>query len=140
VALLLAHTQGTALALYYAASSIVAGGLAGLFLLAFLSDRANSRGAMAGIVVNIIFTIWATLTGGSHPLVKAQSFAFPWHEYMTGVVGHILLVTVGYTVSRVLPASTVLAREMTIWAWMDRRQKSASAESQVGVLRRAENH
>jgi solute:Na+ symporter, SSS family len=41
VALRLSTTQGSALALYYTATAIVAGGLAGLFLLAFLCRRAG---------------------------------------------------------------------------------------------------
>jgi SSS family solute:Na+ symporter len=124
VALILAHTPGTALALYYAVASIVAGGLAGLFLLAFLSDRANSRGALAGILANIVFTIWATLTGGSHALLKLKGFSYPWHEYMTGVVGHVLLVAIGYLVSRGFSGSTSDARELTIWVWLGRKQQS----------------
>jgi hypothetical protein len=41
IAWVLAHMPGAALALYYAATSIVAGGLAGIFLLSFLCARGN---------------------------------------------------------------------------------------------------
>ena len=56
------HTQGQALALYYTITAIVAGGLAGLFLLAFLCREATRDGAIAGLIVNLIFTAWATFT------------------------------------------------------------------------------
>src|SRR5580704_3462212 len=62
VAIRLSHSQGTALSLYYTITAIVAGGLAGLFLLAFLFARATRKGAIAGIVANLIFTVWAILT------------------------------------------------------------------------------
>ena len=123
VAWILAHIQGTALSLYYAASSLVAGGLAGLFLLAFLSERANTRGALAGIVANLVFTVWATLTGGSHKLVNLGRYSFPWHEYMTGVVGHVLVFAVGYLVSLSFPSSLNKGRNMTIRAWLELRKE-----------------
>ncbi len=43
VAMRLAHTQGSALSLYYTITAIVAGGLAGLFLLAFLMPPSHAR-------------------------------------------------------------------------------------------------
>ena len=54
--------KAVALSLYYTITAVVAGGLAGLFLLAFLMPRATRDGAIAGIVVSLIFTAWATFT------------------------------------------------------------------------------
>ena len=87
VAIRLAHTQGTALALYYLITALVAGGLAGLFLLAFLFPRATRAGAIAGIVANLVFTLWATLSL-DHKLAGMRNFTFPWHEYTVGAIGH----------------------------------------------------
>ena len=61
-AIRLAHSRETALALWYTVSAIVAGGLAGLFLLAFLSDRANRYGCYIGMAASLAFTLWAVLT------------------------------------------------------------------------------
>jgi SSS family solute:Na+ symporter len=118
----LAHSQGSALALWYAASSIVAGGLAGLFLLAFLSARATSTGALAGIVVSIVFSIWATLTYGSHPILSATRLRYPWHEYTIGAAGHLLLVATGILVSRMFPRRLRAAYPMTFWGWLEGRR------------------
>lgn len=54
MALVLAHSSGEALSLWFNVSAILSGGLAGLFLLAALSRRANSRGALLGIAACVI--------------------------------------------------------------------------------------
>ena len=58
----LAHTKGSALSMWFTVSAVASGGLAGLFLLAFLSSRASRRGVYAGIVASLIFTLWASFT------------------------------------------------------------------------------
>jgi SSS family solute:Na+ symporter len=117
VALKLASTQGSALALYYTITAIVAGGLAGLFLLAFLSHRAGKAAATVGIVANLIFTTWATLTmSGGHTL-NLHQWNYPWHEFSIGAIGNLLLLVTG------LLASFVFRREAsssghTLWSWL----------------------
>jgi SSS family solute:Na+ symporter len=121
VALKLAHTQGSALALYYTITAIVAGGLAGLFLLAFLVPRASRAGAIAGIVANLAFTVWATLTLGGKT-INLGRYNFPWHDYMIGALGHVILLTVGIAVSALAPAPT---STLTLWAWLQTRRAVA---------------
>jgi SSS family solute:Na+ symporter len=104
-ALALSHTQTPALSVWFSASSIVSGGLAGLFLLAFLSPRTNRRGVYAGIAACIGFTAWATLTMGEKRVLSLGHFNFPWHDYMIGAIGHVVLVVVGYTVSLLRPGA-----------------------------------
>jgi len=113
VALRLAHSQGTALSIYYTITAIVAGGLAGLFLLAFLFPRATRAGAIAGILANLVFTVWATLTLG-----HGGRYSFPWHEYMIGAIGHIILLVVGIAFSYLLPGGTPLYPDRTLWGWL----------------------
>ncbi|MFZ0760424.1 MAG: sodium:solute symporter, partial [Candidatus Sulfotelmatobacter sp.] len=88
-AIRLGHTQGTALALWYTISAIVAGGLAGLFLLGFLSTRANRHGAYLGIAASLLFTAWATLTLDGGRIVNLGKYNFPLHDFMIGAVGHV---------------------------------------------------
>ncbi len=112
VSMLLARSNGAALSLWYTLSAIVAGGLAGLFLLAFLSTRASRAGAYIGIAASLTFTAWATFTlGGS------GRFSFPYHSYMIGVIGHIILLTVGYGASFVFPNADPAAAKLTLWGW-----------------------
>jgi SSS family solute:Na+ symporter len=129
VALRLVHTQGGALQLYYTITAIVAGGLAGLFLLAFLFQRATREGAIAGIVANLLFTIWATLTLGGKT-INLGRWNFPWHDYMIGAVGHIILLLVGVVVSFCSPMKSVRAPEATFWGWK-RKHHNSTSESLV---------
>ncbi len=122
VALKLAHTQGSALALYYTVTGIVAGGLAGLFLLAFLVPRASHTAATAGIVANLIFTVWATLTLNGKTLDLGR-FNFSWHEYMIGAIGHMILLAVGLAVTALAPAPP---SSLTVGAWLRSRRDSAT--------------
>jgi SSS family solute:Na+ symporter len=66
IAALIAWKSERVLSLYYAVSSIISGGLAGLFALAFFSRRANERGVWCGLVAALFFTGWATLTSGKN--------------------------------------------------------------------------
>jgi SSS family solute:Na+ symporter len=120
VALKLAHSQGSALSLYYTMTAIVACGLAGLFLLAFLFRRATRKGVIAGIVANLVFTIWATLTLNGKT-VNLGRFNFPWHEYMIGAIGHIVLLVFGIGFSLILSDKTSNP-DLTLWGWLQRRK------------------
>lgn len=125
-AVILAHTRGSALSMWFAVSAIVSGGLAGLFILAFLSRRASSRGIYAGIGASLAFTIWAVLTRGANPLVNLAPFNFPWDDLMIGAVGHGVLVVIGYVASLLLPRrATPEERKavVTFWDWLRIRKE-----------------
>jgi SSS family solute:Na+ symporter len=123
-AIRLAHTHGTALSMWYTISAIVAGGLAGLFLLAFLSDRANRQGAYVGIGASLAFTFWATLTLNGGNVVDLGHYNFPLHDYMIGVIGHIVLLVVGYLTSFLFRAPNANANKLTLWGWLQRNPSS----------------
>ncbi|HEX3877386.1 MAG TPA: hypothetical protein VHW24_10390, partial [Bryobacteraceae bacterium] len=113
VATLLAHTNGTALSLWYTISAIAAGGLVGLFLLAFFVPRAGRRAAYAGITASLVFTAYATLTSENGKIWNLGHFNFPLHNYMIGVIGHAVLLTVGWLVSLLAPESESAAEGLT---------------------------
>jgi len=130
VSIRLAHTRGTALALWYTVSAIVAGGLAGLFLLGFLSTRANRSGAYLGIIASMIFTVWATLTLNGGSIVNLGKYNFPLHDFMIGAVGHLVLLVVGY-LSSFLFHDVSNKEELTLWGWLRRSPtRTAPAPSQ----------
>ncbi|SPE42143.1 SSS sodium solute transporter superfamily [Candidatus Sulfopaludibacter sp. SbA3] len=118
IATVLAHTNGTALGLWYTVSAIVAGGLAGLFLLAFLVARAGATAAYMGIGASLVFTTWATLTLDGGRLWDMGRFNFPLHNYMIGVIGHLVLVGIGSVACFFFPNRNLEAREMTLWGWL----------------------
>jgi solute:Na+ symporter, SSS family len=115
VALRLAHSQGSALSLYYTITAIVAGGLAGLFLLAFLVPKATRQGAVVGIVFSILVTSWGTLTAQGKMLDLGR-WNYTWHDYMLGAVGHLVLLITGIAASLLLPG-VPFAPELTWQGW-----------------------
>jgi solute:Na+ symporter, SSS family len=126
-ALGLAQTKGSALSMWFTVSALASGGLAGLFLLAFLTSRASRRGVYAGIVATLLFTVWASLTLPDKRVVDL-GFNFPWHDYMVGAIGHVVLFAVGYAASRVWPEKESVderLRHMTLWHWLRTRQDRA---------------
>lgn len=125
-AIQLGHTQGTALSLWYTISAIVAGGLAGLFLLGFLSTRANQQGAYLGIVASLMFTTWATLTLNGGSIVNLGKYNFPLHDYMIGAVGHLVLLVVGYLTSFLFHGAGENIEELTLWGWLRRSPSAAN--------------
>jgi SSS family solute:Na+ symporter len=120
MAMILAHSHGTALSLWYTASAIVAGGLAGLFFLAFLSTRANKQGAYIGIGACLIFTAWATLTLHGKQTIDLGRYNFPLHSYMIGVIGNIVIFAMGYAASFLFQRGEISKRQMTLWGWRER--------------------
>jgi len=126
VAYLLSKTSGGALSLYYAITAIVAGGLSGLFLLAFLNRKAGKTAALIGIAVNLIFTIWATLTMNGGKMLNLHQWNYPWHEFSIGAIGNLLLLFTGWM------AALLICRKdkdtenvLTLWDWLARRRQDS---------------
>jgi SSS family solute:Na+ symporter len=132
VALRLTSTHGSALALYYTATAIVAGGLAGLFLLAFLSRRAGTAAAWAGIVANLAFTAWATLTVNGGKMLDLGAWNYPWNEYTIGAVGNVLLLAVGLLVAGFFPLRAKASSPHTLWDWLAAEKHSHLHVIQLG--------
>ncbi len=133
-ALVLAQTSGSALSMWFTASAIASGGLAGLFLLAFVTSRATRRGVYAGICATLLFTAWASVTLPGKRIVDLGAFNFPWHDYMIGAIGHVILFIVGYLGSLVLPDKEAVderLREMTLWNWIKSRRAVGAAHAAV---------
>ncbi len=133
-ALLLAQTKGSALSMWFTVSAIASGGLAGLWALAFLTTRGSRRGVYFGIVVTLIFTIWASLTLPGKRVVNLGAWNFPWHDYMIGAIGHMLLFVFGYVGSLIWPdrdAAGERLRQITLWSWLRSQRAQAFAVRKV---------
>jgi SSS family solute:Na+ symporter len=124
-ALLLVQSKGSALSMWFVVSAIASGGLAGLFLLAFLLAGATRAGAYAGIAASTAFTVWAVLTKGAKPLINAGSFNFPFDELTIGAIGNIVLFVVGAAVSFITARHAVESAADpdagTLWHWLRTR-------------------
>lgn len=128
IAIIIALAGDRTLSLYFRVSSILTGGIAGLFILAFLSRRTNKGGIWAGIIVCLIFTGWATLTNGVDKLLDLGKYSFPLPGIMIGVIGHLIVLAVGYLASFFFPAPSPATRELTLWGWLDKRRSLRAAE------------
>ena len=117
-AIWIAWKSDRALSFYFTVTSIIAGGLAGLFLLAFLSPRANAGGAWIGIVCCLLFTTWATLTLGKTPIVNFGTWNYQYPALLIGVIGHLVLLIAGFFGSFLFPPPPPEMRRMTLWGWM----------------------
>jgi len=122
IAALIAWKSERVLSLYYAVSSIISGGLAGMFILAFLSRRANKQGLWVGIITSLVFTAWATLTSGKNKMFDLGDYNFPWAGVMIGVGAHIIVLVVGWLASYGFPAPDLGTRSMTLWGWLEKRK------------------
>jgi len=115
---------GTVFALY----AIFSGGIAGLFVLGFLTVRTNRKGLYLGIAACVLFAAYALLTstkfdlGGTEKkqLLDLGRFNFTHHKYMLGVYSHIVLFAVGYLAS-FLFRSDKDTKDLTLYGWLARR-------------------
>lgn len=130
VAICLASTKSAALALYYTITAIVAGGLAGLFLLAFLSRRAGRTAAWIGIIANLLFATWGTLTMNGGKTVNLHGWNYPWHEFTIGAFGNVLLLVVGLIASLLIPAQKDEAARHTLWDWLAQKREEGEPRKQ----------
>lgn len=102
--------------------AIFSGGIVGIFLLGFLSGRANRQGINIGIIVCILFTAYAFLTStpvGVHEkrlLLDLGNLNFTHHKLMLGVYSHLIVIGVGYAASLFFP-KPVLDRNLLYSGW-----------------------
>lgn len=114
-AALVVGTAGTLLGIWMAVSNfesmwevaisvvgLFTGGLAGLFLLGMLSDRANGRGALVGLVTSAIVQWYVSTFTEIHPLMYS----------LTGLVSCLFL---GYVASFLWSSEHDKCRGLTIW-------------------------
>jgi len=80
-------------------SGVFAGGMLGLFLLGFISRRANNAGAVTGATVGLLVILWLTFsTGLTGELEWLRS---PFHAHMTSVIGTLSIFLIGLGASQV---------------------------------------
>lgn len=77
--------------------SLLSGGMLGLYLLGFFTQRPDSQAIWAGICATILFTGW-TLASGENLLPEV--FQAPFDLYYTGLMGNIIMFCLAYSVGR----------------------------------------
>lgn len=134
IATIIAFTGERALSLYFLVSSILTGGIAGIFILAFLSRRANKGGVWTGIIACLLFTAWATFSNGKTPVLDLGRHNFALAGVMIGVIGHVVVVVVGYAASFLFPPPDPAVSALTLWGWLERDKQKRSEYSKPQAL------
>lgn len=102
-ALLMIQAKGI-LDAYWILAGIFSGGMVGIFLLGFLSRRADSRAAIAGAVVGVLIIAWMTASMeklGVWPQ-SWNAFRCPLNELMITVCGTAAILVVGFAAATFL--------------------------------------
>jgi SSS family solute:Na+ symporter len=96
---------------FFIFSSIMAGGMIGMFFLGFFTRRCSRKGLYIGLGIGVGFIMWATLTNEeymrSSPLASLLRYLPAWlprfgiHIYWLGLLGNIVVFVVGYLASRI---------------------------------------
>jgi SSS family solute:Na+ symporter len=81
-------------------SGVFAGGMLGLFLLGFISRRANNAGAVIGATVGLLVILWLTFSPGFTG--DFEWLRSPFHAHMISVIGTLSIFLIGLGASRVL--------------------------------------
>jgi SSS family solute:Na+ symporter len=97
LAMWLVTKSSQVLVIYFIVLSVFVGGILGLVLLAVLSKKANLKGVTTGIVVTVLVTSWATLTGNG--VVDLGIFNFTLHPFLIGFLSHVTMFLVGHVAS-----------------------------------------
>ncbi len=110
-------------------STIVAGGILGLFALGFFTRRANAKGAYVGIAACVLFTGWATLTG---PFKLDFGFNFTLNQLLIGVLSQPVLFTSGYVASLIFRSHASDVTGLTVWDLRGRAKRETESSGVPG--------
>jgi len=93
-------------------ASLVAGGVLGMYLLGFLTNKGDARAVWIGIIFTIIFTSWTVLNDrGLLPDFLSVKFDL----YYTGLIGNILMFAIGFLAGTLLPERKRDLTNLTVW-------------------------
>jgi len=119
-ALSLMQIESSILPIAFAIYSVLAGGLGGLFFVGIFSKRANSQGALIGVVLSLIVTIWMTLSALDQ---LPESYSSPFHKLMINVITNIVSFMIGYFASYAFaPPKPEQLTNLTIWTFKEDKE------------------
>ena len=93
-------------------ASLVGGGMLGIYLIGFLTNKGNEKSVLVGIVTTIAFTGWTIL---SKKGMLPNQLSVPFDLYYTSIIGNIVMFMVGYFASLLLPDKQQQGKIISIW-------------------------
>jgi len=107
--MLLVHAEGPTLQVVsIKLTSLLGGGLLGIYLLGFLTRKGEAQAVWCGIAATLTFTLWTIggIPGAATP---------PFDTYYTAFFGNLLMFVVGYTLGAILPGRPAGLDGLTVW-------------------------
>ena len=89
-------------------TSLLGGGLLGIYLLGFLTRRGDARAVWVGIGCTACFTLW---TMGLFP----DWLSVPFDLYYTAMIGNVLMFAIGFTAATLLSRRQPPPTDLTLW-------------------------
>jgi SSS family solute:Na+ symporter len=116
-ALVLVRSETKTLQHFYVEfTSIIAGGLLGLYLLGLLTTRGDGRAVGPGIAFAVLFATLISFAGlGWLPANFTRSLERVFDGYYTGLASNVVMFIVGFTLGIVLPARPQNLHNLTLW-------------------------
>jgi SSS family solute:Na+ symporter len=101
---------------YVEFTSIIAGGLLGLYLLGLLTTRGDGRAVGLGIAFAVGFsTLISFASLGWLPAGFTHALESRFDNYYTGLASNVVMFVVGFTLAILLPARPRDLRNLTLW-------------------------
>jgi solute:Na+ symporter, SSS family len=101
---------------YVEFTSIIAGGLLGLYLLGFFTTRGDGRAVGLGIAFAVGFSTLISFAGlGWLPQGFTRALESRFDSYYTGLASNLVMLVVGFTLATLLPARRRDLRNLTLW-------------------------
>ncbi len=97
-------------------TSIIAGGLLGLYLLGLLTTRGDGRAVGLGIAFAVGFSAMISFAGlGWLPDTFTRALQARFDGYYTGLAGNLVMFVVGFILAALLPSRPRDLRNLTLW-------------------------
>ena len=80
-------------------TSVIMGGIFGMYMLGFVTTRTNSKAVWTGIIITFMFSVWSVLARKG---VLHESLNVPFDLYYTGMVGHVLMFATAFVAAALI--------------------------------------
>jgi SSS family solute:Na+ symporter len=104
---------------FFIFTSIMGGGMIGMFFLGLLTRRCSKKGLYVGLVIGVTLIAWATIT--NNPKLLSPS-TLPWLPRFTinilwlGLLGNVVVFATGYVASLILTPGHEAQEGLTIYS------------------------
>ena len=94
--------------------SLVGGGILGIYILGVFTKRTSSKGIYIGLIVAIIFALWAFFTNPAQ-VESTFIYRFPLHTLWIGLCSNLIVLILGYISSRILTPTYNAKIDLTVY-------------------------